>query len=64
MNKNLQPHRDSVQNVECQPANANLAAGRGTYRRPEVQKLGTLEVVELGRYGNNYDGSCQWWYYE
>ena len=34
------------------------------YHRPEVYLLGSLEQVQLGSSGDNYDGSSRYWYYE
>lgn len=34
------------------------------YRRPELHTLGSLEQVQRGSKGNNYDGASRWWYYE
>ncbi len=37
---------------------------QGRYHRPEVYLLGSLEQVQLGSSGDNYDGSSRYWYYE
>lgn len=52
----------------AKPSTERLAETRPAvvpaYQRPELHDLGSLEVVQLGYYGDNYDGSSRWWYYE
>lgn len=37
---------------------------RQRYYQPEVYSLGSLEQIQLGSSGSNYDSSSRWWYYE
>ncbi len=39
----------------------NTPAG---YRSPEFHRLGSLDRVQLGYKGNNYDGASRYWYNE
>jgi hypothetical protein len=34
------------------------------YHPPKVYLLGSLEQIQLGNSGDNYDGSGRYWYYE